>query len=171
MIHRGKKALGSWVLSLLLLSWFIPTADAYSLYSRAGSIEASLGVGLTLNPPIRLDLELNGEYFWRDEIAFGLDVDLFFRGATAFSFVPYAAYYFQIDRWPRLAPYVGAGVGGGGTTSGNGFLDIMIPSLGFKWEWITGKLFVGPDFEFHLQTDFDNTEPDFHMLVRATYRF
>lgn len=143
----------------------------YSLYSRQGSIEAGLGAGLTVNPPIRFDLELSGEYYWRDWLSFGLDIDFLIRGPTTFSFIPYALYYFDIDPWPRFAPYVGGGIGGGVNTNGNGFLDVMVPAFGFKWELIAGRLFIGPDLEFHIQTNFDNTEPDFHIVVGAHYRF
>lgn len=158
---------------LIGLSCSLPAMSEarYSLNSRQGAIEAGLGVGFTVNPVVRFDMEISGEYYWRNNISFGLDFDIFLRKGTIFTLVPFARYHFDIDRWPTIVPYVGAGVGGGASTNGAGVFDVMIPNFGFKWEAIPGRLFIGPDLEFHILTNFDNTDLDFHTLVKATYRF
>lgn len=139
---------------------------------RQGKIQAGLGVGVALNPPVRFDIQLNGEYFLWEHISLGLNFDTLLRGPATFLFVPFARYHFDLDFAPGWVPYVGAGVGGGINTNGAGVLDIMVPDLGFKYEVLENRLFVGPDLSLHVLTNFDNTTWDFRFLFAvASFRF
>ncbi len=154
---------------ILLTLAFSATAFAAN---RDGKIQAGGGVGVALNPPIRFDLNLNGEYFLTQKISLGLNFDVLLRGPTTFVFVPFARYHFDLDFAPGWVPYAGGGIGGGVDTNGAGFLDVMVPEFGFKYELLDNKLFVGSDLSFHILTNFDNTTWDFRFLIAtASFRF
>lgn len=140
--------------------------------SREGKFQLGGGAGLALNPPIRFDLNIGGEYFFWENIGIGLNIDIFFRGTTAFTFIPFARYHFDISSAPEWVPYVGGGVGVGINTDGDGALDLMIPNFGVQYEVLDDKLFLGTDMSVHIVTDFDNTDWDFRWLfITAHYRF
>ncbi len=140
--------------------------------SREGGILARGGFGLALNPPVRVDAQLEGEYFWKEFLSVGLDMDFLFRGPTNFVFTPFARYYFDLDKHPLLLPYVGGGVGVSVNTNGNGALDLMVPNVGFKYTLIEDRLYVGSDASTHLVTNFNNTSWDFRILLGTlSYRF
>jgi hypothetical protein len=158
-------------LILIAISLFGSQAEARpSLYSRAGAIEAAMGLGFTFNTPIKFDLKFDGEYFWHNNISLGVDLDILIRSSTTFIVRPFGRYHFDIARYPRFVPYVGGGLGAGGNTAGGGIMDIMIPNFGFKYA-LTKNWYVGPDMGFHILTNFDNTTPDFHLLGIISYRF
>jgi hypothetical protein len=140
--------------------------------SREGKFQLGGGAGLALNPPVRFDLNIGGEYFFWENIGIGLNIDIFFRGPTAFVFIPFARYHFDIRSAPEWVPYVGGGVGGGVNTDGAGALDVMIPNFGVQYEVLDDKLFLGTDMSVHVVTNFDNTDWDFRWLfITAHYRF
>lgn len=158
--------------AMLLLVATSSTSSAGYAAGREGRIQAGLGAGLALHPPVRFDLQLNGEYFLYENISVGLNIDLLFRGPTTFIFEPFARYNFDLDFAPKWVPYAGAGIGGGVNTNGGGVLDIMIPDFGFKYELIDDRLFLGPDLSFHVLTNFSNTTWDFRFLFAvASWRF
>lgn len=156
------------VLSALLMT----PANGRAAESRQGSWQAGGGVGLAFHSPVRFDLNLNGEYFFTHHVSFGLNVDFLFRGPTTFVFQPFARYNIDLDFAPGWVPFVGGGLGVGVNTNGNGFMDIMVPDFGFRYEIIDNKLFIGPDLSLHIVTNFTNTTWDFRMLIaQAEFRF
>lgn len=170
----SKKAQTFLIITLSLLFWggLLPSAQAeYTLYSRRGAVDMGVGMGITTNPPVQFDLQVSGEYYWSNNVSFGLDVDLFFRGATLFVFQPFGRYHFDISEMPKLVPYVGGGLGMGVNTNGNGVMDVMIPNFGYKYE-LTPRVNVGSDFGLHWLTNFDNSRLDFHILFAVlNFRF
>lgn len=140
--------------------------------SRQGSFQLGGGAGLALNPPVRFELELDGEYFFWEHLGLGMNIDIFFRGPTAFLFQPFARYHFDIDSAPEWVPYVGGGIGVAVNTNGSGALDLMLPDFGVQYEVIENRLFLGTDMSVHVVTNFDNTDWDFRWLfITANYRF
>ena len=139
---------------------------------REGRIQAGGGVGLGARPPVRFDLNFNGEYFLTQTLSLGLNLDMLLRGPNNFVFMPFARYNFDLSFAPEWVPYVGGGIGVGIDTNGSGTLDIMIPEFGFKYELIEDKFFVGPDLSLHTLTNFDNTTWDFRFLIATVdFRF
>jgi len=148
------------------------SSSAFAAESREGSWQAGGGFGLAFHSPVRFDLNLNGEYFLTHHVSLGMNLDFLFRGPTTFVFQPFARYNIDLAFAPDWVPFVGGGVGVGVNTNGNGFLDLMIPDFGFRYEVIDNKLFIGPDLSFHVVTNFSNTTWDFRMLfAQAEYRF
>jgi hypothetical protein len=138
---------------------------------RQGKFQLGTGAGLAVNP-VAFDLNLNGEYFAWENISLGMNLDVLIRSSAAFAFIPFARYHFDIDRAPEWVPYVGLGVGGIVSTSGNGALDIMVPDVGVRYEAISDRLFLGTDMSGHVVTDFDSTKFDFRwLIITASYRF
>ncbi len=143
-----------------------------SAAGRQGSIQAGGGIGVALHSPVRFDINLNGEYFLTEKISLGLNIDTLVRGPTTFVFEGFGRYNFDLKSAPKWVPYAGAGIGGGVNTNSAGFLDIMIPDIGFKYELIAERLFLGPDLSFHVLTNFSSTTWDFRLLfVQADFRF
>jgi len=155
---------------LILASLAAPVMSQAS--NREGKFQAGGGFGLAFRSPVRFDINLNGEYFLTEHISLGLNIDTLVRGPTTFVFQGFGRYNFDLDFAPGWVPYAGAGIGGGINTNSAGFLDIMIPDFGFKYELIDNKLFLGPDLSFHVLTNFSSTTWDFRMLfVQADFRF
>lgn len=149
----------------------VPGAEARG-NSRQGSFQLGGGAGLALNPPVRFELEIGGEYFFWENVGVGMNIDFFFRGPTAFLFQPFARYHFDIDSAPEWVPYVGGGIGVGVNTNGSGALDLMLPDFGVQYELVENRLFLGTDMSVHLVTNFDDTDWDFRWLfITANYRF
>jgi len=154
-----------------------PSKTSFQGSSHKGDILAGLGGGILLNPPVRFDLNMIGEYYLLDEVSLGLQMDIGLRGPTTFNFLGFGRYHFdlaslfdshQLTRWDLFA---GGGLGGAVNTNGNGNMDIMIPEFGIRYE-LTEWLTLGPDFSFHILTNFDNATWDFRILfVQAEYRF
>ena len=165
------KKFGARFLFVLLLSG---VSFAASAQSREGMIQASVGPGLGMHTPARFDFDVAGEYFFSDEISFGLDFDALIRGGSTLSFVPFARYHFDILNSPLFLPYVGAGAGFMVGTSGGAAFDLMAPDLGFEYE-LTPRLFVGPDASFHLLMGDrflgSSTSWDLQIIARVGYRF
>lgn len=156
--------------SVLVFGPHQAVADEY-LYSRQGKVDVGLGAGMTFNSPVRFALELYGEYFYTNNIAFGAALDTLIRSPHIFIFRPFARYHFDISRYPKLVPYVGGGLGAGADTNGNGIMDIMLPNFGFKYA-IANRIYLGSDLGLHILTDFDDTRLDFQVLfVVLSYRF
>lgn len=155
------------------LTWLAPeTAQArYYLYTRQGSIDLGMGAGITANPPVKFDVQFAGEYFWRNNISFGAAFDVLIRSPHLFLITPFARYHFDIADLPKLVPYVGGGVGAGANTNGNGVMNVLVPNFGFKYS-LTRHIKLGTDLGFHILTNFDNTQVDFHVLFAVvTFRF
>lgn len=150
---------------LLLIVW----AVSVQAQTRDGVIQAGVGVGAGLNPPMRFDLDISGEYFWDDTFSFGVDFDIFVRGRTSYNLIGFGRYHFQLLQAPRLLPYVGGGLGSLINTAGNGWFDLMLPELGFLFE-LTPHLFVGPNTSFHFLAG-SNTSWDIQALGQIIYRF
>lgn len=139
---------------------------------RQGAFQTGLGMGVAVNPPVRFLINLNGEYFVTHNVSVGLGLD-FHLADIPFTFdaIGFGRYNFDVARYPRLVPYVGAGIGGG-AISDHGVMDIMLPDFGFKYEVIADRLFLGPDLSVHIVTDFSDTDWDFRILfLQAAYRF
>jgi hypothetical protein len=161
-------------LALLMVVAFSRTsaAAASSSANRQGKFDLGMGAGLAFHSPIRFDLQFNGEYFFWDHVSIGMDLDFLLRGPTTFVFQPFALYHFDIPSAPRWVPYVGGGLGLGVNTNGNGFMDIMIPKFGIRYEIIDEHLFIGTDMSLHVITNFDSTTWDFRWLIATlNYRF
>jgi hypothetical protein len=145
---------------------------AASSSSRQGKFDLGMGAGVAFHSPIRFDLQLNGEYFFWDHVSVGMDLDFLLRGPTTFVFEPFGLYHFDISSITRLVPYAGGGLGVGVNTNGNGFMDIMIPKFGVRYEIIDEHLFLGTDMSFHVITNFDSTTWDFRWLIATlNWRF
>jgi hypothetical protein len=159
-------------ISLMVAALLLCVSTSSWAASREGHFQLGGGAGLAFNPPVRFDLNIGGEYFFWENIGIGMNIDIFFRGPTAFLFQPFARYHFDIASAPEWVPYVGGGVGVGVNTNGNGALDIMIPNFGVQYELLDGRLFLGTDMSVHVVTNFDNTDWDFRWLfITAHYRF
>jgi len=144
-------------------------ADFY-LYSREKKIDVNLGAGFTFNTPVHFAIEASGEYYWTNNISFGLAIDGWIRDPHAFLFRPFARYHVDLNRYPKWVPYVGAGFGFG-VSSGDGFMDIVLPNVGLKYA-ITDNIYVGSDLSLHILTDFDATDVDVQFLIATvTFRF
>ncbi len=140
--------------------------------SRDGAIQAGGGFGLAVRPPVRFNLQLEGEYFVLEDLSVGLNVDFLFRGGTSIGFTGFGRYHIDIPSAPRWVPYVGGGVGGFVNTNGGGFFDLMIPEFGFRYELISERLFLGPDLSFHIVSGTGGTTWDFRVLfATASFRF
>ena len=137
--------------------------------TRDGEIQAGIGVGAGFNPPVRFDLNLNGEYFLNDTYSLGAHFNIFVRGSTAYNFVGFGRYHFELSDFEKFAPYVGAGLGALINTAGNGWFDLMLPELGFLYE-LTPHLYVGPNASFHLLAG-SSTTWDLQALGQIVYRF
>lgn len=141
----------------------------YYLYSRQGRFDIGAGGGMTLNSPVRFDLQLSGEYFYTNNLGFGVAFDALIRSPHVFIFKPFARYHFDINRYPKFVPYIGGGLGAGADSNGNGVMDILLPNFGFKYA-LARRIHVGSDLGLHIFTDFDSSRVDFHILF-ATINF
>lgn len=137
--------------------------------TRDGEFQAIVGGGLGLHTPVRFDLDMAGEYFWNDTYSLGLDFDIFVRGSTAFDVIPFARYHFDLKKWPRFSPYVGAGAGVLTNTAGGGWFDLMLPEAGFLYEFNPHFSF-GPNVSLHTLAG-STTTWDLQLLAQAAYRF
>lgn len=156
----------------LLAAFFVLAAPRAEADGRKGHFQAGGGVGLAFNDPIRFDLQIGGEYFFWEDISIGMNIDFLIRNGVTFVFMPYGRYHIDIAGAPKWVPYVGGGLGPAVTDDGNGSLDIMIPNIGFNYELIADRLFLGTDMSVHIVTNFDNTDWDFRWLIaHALYRF
>lgn len=153
---------------LVLGPWSLVSAPSFA-QTRDGLIQAGIGVGAGLNPPMRFDLDISGEYFWNDTFSLGADFDIFVRGVTLYNFLGFGRYHFELLQAPRFLPYVGGGVGGLVSSAGAGWFDLMLPELGFLFE-LTPHLFVGPNASFHILLGSSNTW-DLQTLGQIIYRF
>ena len=139
--------------------------------SREGILQTGVGVGFAAHDPAQFDLNFNGHYFYTDEISIGMNFDILMRSKSAvYSFLPLARYHVDLVKNPRFVPYVGGGLGMQIASGGNAWFDLMIPDLGFDYEF-TPHLFVGPDVSFHLLAGNGNTTWDLHLLGQIAYRF
>lgn len=159
-------------MALLAMTAVSQTSSAASSSSRQGAFDLGIGAGVAFHSPIRFDLQLNGEYFFWDHVSIGMDLDFLLRGPTTFIFQPFALYHFDIPSAPRWVPYAGGGLGLGVNTNGNGFMDLMIPKFGIRYEIMEEHLFLGTDMSFHVITNFDDATWDFRWLIATlNYRF
>lgn len=153
---------------LLIALSFLTTLSAQA-QTRDGVIQAGVGVGAGLNPPVRFDVDISGEYFLNDTFSVGADFDIFVRGRASYNFLGFGRYHFELLQAPRLLPYIGGGVGGLVNTAGRGWFDLMLPEVGFLFE-LTPHLFVGPNSSFHILAG-SSTTWDLQMLGQIIYRF
>ncbi len=133
------------------------------------TIQAGVGVGAGFNPPVRFDIDLSGEYFLNDTYSIGADFDIFVRGRTAYNFLGFGRYHFELSDFEKFEPYVGAGVGGLVNSAGRGWFDLMLPELGFLYE-LSPHLLVGPNTSFHILAG-SGTTWDWQLLGQIIYRF
>ena len=153
-------------LVLLLFLGFVASAHAQTMN---GAFQVNVGAGAALHSPVRFDLDSSAEYFWNDTYSIGLDFDILARGATAFDFIPFVRYHFDLDRWPRFSPYIGGGMGVKFNTTSQSWFDLMLPELGFSYEW-NPHFYIGPNISLHTLAG-SNTTWDLQLLAQATYRF
>ncbi|MBI3540947.1 MAG: hypothetical protein HY073_02250, partial [Deltaproteobacteria bacterium] len=119
--------------------------------SRQGKIQAGLGLGVAFHDP-SFDLRLGSEYFVTNNISAGLDLDIVAHASTLFGFDVVGRYHFDIPDLPRFVPYAGMGLGAIVNTNGNGGFDVLVTTLGARYEVIAERLFVGPDIGIHVLT-------------------
>ena len=172
MRDKLQKALFFLLIAGSLSLWAPQPAAAQSyLYSRQGAIDLNLGLGMLVRGP-RFDMQISGEWYWRNNISWGLSFDTYIgSGGTAFSFRPFGRYHFDISSMPKLVPYIGAGVGGGITTGGAGFMDVVVPNFGFKYA-LSPRVHLGSDMGLHIITNFTSSRVDFHIqFITISYRF
>lgn len=157
------------IAALLVLFCAFLFATSLRAQTRDRSFQAALGVGAAWNPPVRFDLDLNGEYFLDDTFSAGVDFDIFVRGVTSYDLLAFGRYNFQLLRYRKFSPYVGLGVGALFNSNGQGWFDLMAPELGFLWE-LTPHLYLGPNVGFHTLIG-SNTTWDFQTVGQLAWRF
>jgi len=153
---------------VFLLSLFLVHNPLFA-QTRDGEIQGGLGVGAGFNPPVRFDLNLNGEYFLNDTFSVGGDFNIFVRGNTAYNLLGFGRYHFELSDFEKFAPYIGGGAGALINTAGNGWFDLMLPELGFLYE-LAPHLLVGPNTSFHILAG-SSTTWDLQALGQIIYRF
>lgn len=159
------------ILSIVLASatLFLITPRAYADY-RAGAIQTGVGFGMTTNSA-RPDFELVGEFFLYDDISLGLNLDFYVGNSTSFLSTVFGRYHIDIKKLPELTPYIGLGLGFGVHGNGSGTLEIELPNFGF-WYELTDKLFIGPSFATHINTNFSRMDWDLTLIfAEIVYRF
>ncbi len=154
---------------LICLVFFLSLAQTVLAQTRDGEIQVVVGNGAGLRSPVRYDLDGAVEYFLNDKISFGLDFDVFLRSPVSYDFLGFARYHFEIPRWPKYSPYVGGGVGALINTRGQGWFDLMLPELGFLYEF-TPHFYLGPNMSVHLLSGTNDTW-DVQVLAQAAWRF
>ncbi|OGQ46428.1 MAG: hypothetical protein A3H42_00110 [Deltaproteobacteria bacterium RIFCSPLOWO2_02_FULL_46_8] len=137
--------------------------------TRDGTFQFTAGAGGGWNAPVRFDLDINGEYYWNDNISVGLDFDTFLGTINSFDFIPFARYHFDLKRWPRFSPYVGTGMGVLFNTNSQSWFDFMLPELGFFYE-LTPHFYIGPNASMHVLAGSTSTW-DFQTVGQISYRF
>lgn len=146
---------------------------------QKGSVGVGAGGGIYITP-FKGDIQVHGDYFVTDRVSLGMNFEVIVPGAN-FSVVPFARYHFNLKSLPRFSPYVGMGVGFASFSQEDSFglgsertslLDIMAVDLGFKYQVIPDRLFLGSDVSFHIVTDFNDHGRELRFLpVIATIRF
>lgn len=153
----------------VLFCAFLGMAAPLQAQTRNGEFQVSTGGGIGAKTPVRFDLDIAGEYFWNDKWSLGLDFDVFLRGSTSFDVIPFGRYHFDLPRFTRFSPYVGAGLGVLVSTSGRGWIDLMLPETGFLWEF-TPNFYFGPNVSLHTLGG-SATTWDLQLVGQAAYRF
>ena len=148
-----------------------PKTSSAKSSSKWGTISAGPGLGYTVNPA-HFDFVVGGEYFYESNISLGMDFHFIpYTGGMGFDLMPQGRYYVPVPGLPNFDAFVGAGVGAIVDTSGGADLDIMVPSFGFDYA-LSDNLTIGSDFGLHILTDFNQTNPLFHLiLARIKYKF
>lgn len=137
--------------------------------TKNGQWQVSAGPGMTWNPPVQFDLDINGEYYLKDSYSIGGDFDIFIRGTASFGGLGFGRYHFHLRKYPKFDSYVGAGAGALIDTKQHGWFDLMLPELGFFYE-LTPHLYVGPNVGFHVLLGSSNTW-NLQTVAQLTYRF
>lgn len=150
----------------------LPTKSAdLSWLERKGHFDLNLGGGITYNSPVRLDVQLLGEYYVTNHVSVGLAFDTYIHTNPILIWRPTIRYNFNIESLPRFTPYVGGGVGAGIHTDEGFTWDIMVPDLGLKYS-LSKHWLIGSDIGGHLFKDPSGYRLDLHFLfVVVTGRF
>lgn len=162
-----KKAI-LWNFAFLSLALFLFPSSAHA-QTRNKEIQFRVGAGAGLNPPARFDLDLAGEYFFNDAYSAGLDVDIFVGGFTSYNFIGFGRHHFELAKYQKFMPYLGAGMGVLANTRGQGWFDLMLPELGFLYE-LTPHLYFGPNTSLHILGG-STTTWDLQLVGQIAYRF
>ena len=152
---------------LLLLLLTLPVS--LHAQTKNGQWQIAAGPGMTWNPPVQFNLDMNGEYFLNDTFSVGGNFDIFIRGAARFGAIGFSRYHFRLLQFPKFDSYVGGGGGAVIDTQQNGWFDLMLPELGFLYE-LTPQLFVGPNVSFHVLLGSSNTW-DLQTVGQLVWRF
>ena len=157
---------GMTVFVFCLLSFVLGPAHAQT---RDGEVLFYLGNGVAAREPVRYDVDVAAEYYFNDRFSLGLDFDAFLRSPFSYDVIGFARYHFEMSKWPRYSPYVGGGMGVLANTRGQGWFDLMLPELGFLYEF-TPHFYIGPNVSTHLLSGSTDTW-DVQILGQAAWRF